>query len=580
MGSGRAPFEDKDPPAGARRPTRARSRMAGESAESTAWDAQPTENHMGPLVAKTEAGEASAPVRDASPHRGPEHSRRRFRGFRYPEAEGPREALSRLRELCRQWLSPDIHTKEQILELLVLEQFLTILPAELQAWVRGQHPEKGDEVVVLLEHLQRQLEAPTPQVPGGDQGQELVCREMAALAPSRGSRSAQFQPVRALLKHESLGSRALPGTVLQGPGLAPGGRCRGDAVVAARLPPEPQGLLKTEDVALAFSSGWAQLDSSRGSFHGDEGRENPGGLTSPGGETEAEIRALPVDEVRPVQESGGIPRPLREDTAQIPEGTEAGEQEGRFPRKQKTATGSRRHYCHECGKSFAQSSGLTKHRRIHTGEKPYECEDCGKTFIGSSALVIHQRVHTGEKPYECEECGKVFSHSSNLIKHQRTHTGEKPYECEECGKTFSQSCSLLEHHKIHTGEKPYQCNMCGKAFRRNSHLLRHQRIHGDKNVQDRECAETWESQGRVESRWENVEAPAPYTCNECDRSFTRSRSLIEHQKIHTGEKPYQCDTCGKGFTRTSYLVQHRRSHVGKKVLSRIWGTQFRIEVHQ
>lgn len=43
-----------------------------------------------------------------------------------------------------------------------------------------------------------------------------------------------------------------------------------------------QGLLKTEDVALAFSSGWAQLDSSRGSFHGDEGRENPGGLTSPG----------------------------------------------------------------------------------------------------------------------------------------------------------------------------------------------------------------------------------------------------------------------------------------------------------
>ncbi|XP_035920302.1 zinc finger protein with KRAB and SCAN domains 4-like isoform X2 [Lynx canadensis] len=332
-------------------------------------------------------------------------------------------------------------------------------------------------------------------------------------------------------------------------------------------PYQAQGLLKTEDVALALSCGWAQLDSSRGSFHGDEGRENPGGLTSPGGETEAEIRALPVDEVRPVQEAGGIPRPLREDTAQIPEGTEAGEQEGRFPRKQKTATGSRRHYCHECGKSFAQSSGLTKHRRIHTGEKPYECEDCGKTFIGSSALVIHQRVHTGEKPYECEECGKVFSHSSNLIKHQRTHTGEKPYECEECGKTFSQSCSLLEHHKIHTGEKPYQCNTCGKAFRRNSHLLRHQRIHGDKNVQDRECAETWESQGRVESRWENVEAPASYTCDECDRSFTRSRSLIEHQKIHTGEKPYQCDTCGKGFTRTSYLVQHRRSHVGKKVLS-------------
>lgn len=69
------------------------------------------------------------------------------------------------------------------------------------------------------------------------------------------------------------------------------------------------------------------------------------------------------------------------------------------------------------------------------------------------------------------------------------------------------------------------------------------------------------------SQWENVEAPVSYKCNECERSFTRNRSLIEHQKIHTGEKPYQCDTCGKGFTRTSYLIQHQRSHAGKKILS-------------
>ncbi|XP_038302569.1 zinc finger protein with KRAB and SCAN domains 4 [Canis aureus] len=548
--------------------------MARESKCSAALDAHTAEERPGllsrVLTVKVEEEDGPYPAAAAgaprSPAPGTERSRRRFRSFRYPEAQGPREALTRLRELCRRWLRPESRSKEQILELLVLEQFLTILPEELRGWVREQHPESGDEAVVLLEYLQRQLDERGPQIPGGVEGQ-LLCCKVAALTPAQRPRNTQLQPMKALLKHESLGSQASPDRVLQVPGLGPGGRCRGDTVVAARLPPEPQGLLKTEDMALAFCSVWTQLDSSRGSFHRDERQENCGGPTPLGGDTQAEITDLPPGEERPGQEPGEIPCHLGEDVSRIPACAEAGEQEGRLPRKQKNATGNRRHYCHECGKSFAQSSGLTKHRRIHTGEKPYECEDCGKTFIGSSALVIHQRVHTGEKPYECEECGKVFSHSSNLIKHQRTHTGEKPYECEDCGKTFSQSCSLLEHHKIHTGEKPYQCSLCGKAFRRNSHLLRHRRIHADKNVQDPERGETWEYQGRGEGQWENNEAPVSYKCTECERSFTQNRSLLEHHKIHTGEKPFQCDTCGKGFTRTSYLVQHQRSHVGKKVPS-------------
>ena len=93
-----------------------------------------------------------------------ELSRQRFRQFCYQETPGPREALSQLRELCRLWLSPETHTKEQILELLVLEQLLTILPEELQAWVREHHPESGEEVVTVLEDLERELDEPRQQV--------------------------------------------------------------------------------------------------------------------------------------------------------------------------------------------------------------------------------------------------------------------------------------------------------------------------------------------------------------------------------------------------------------------------------
>uniref|UniRef100_G3WK36 Uncharacterized protein n=1 Tax=Sarcophilus harrisii TaxID=9305 RepID=G3WK36_SARHA len=88
----------------------------------------------------------------------PEAFRKSFRCFPYPEKAGPREAVNQLWELCLQWLRPEIHTKEQILELLVLEQFLTILPSEIRIWVKSQHPENIEEVITLVEDLTQMLE--------------------------------------------------------------------------------------------------------------------------------------------------------------------------------------------------------------------------------------------------------------------------------------------------------------------------------------------------------------------------------------------------------------------------------------
>ncbi|XP_043836016.1 zinc finger and SCAN domain-containing protein 32-like isoform X2 [Dromiciops gliroides] len=114
---------------------------------------------------------------------GPEVSCQRFWQFRYQEAAGPREALNQLRELCRQWLRPEKCTKEQILELLVLEQFLTVLPREIQTWVREQHPENGEEAVALVENLQREPGRSGLKVPVVMKGQE-VPTEMVTAAGS------------------------------------------------------------------------------------------------------------------------------------------------------------------------------------------------------------------------------------------------------------------------------------------------------------------------------------------------------------------------------------------------------------
>uniref|UniRef100_A0A6I8N9X5 Zinc finger and SCAN domain containing 29 n=1 Tax=Ornithorhynchus anatinus TaxID=9258 RepID=A0A6I8N9X5_ORNAN len=90
--------------------------------------------------------------------------RRRFRRFRYEEVAGPHEAFSKLWELCCRWLRPEMRTKEQILELLVLEQFLTILPGDLRIWVQDQRPKSGEEAVGLVEDLQREPGRPGQQV--------------------------------------------------------------------------------------------------------------------------------------------------------------------------------------------------------------------------------------------------------------------------------------------------------------------------------------------------------------------------------------------------------------------------------
>ncbi|KAM5297580.1 zinc finger and SCAN domain-containing protein 22-like [Glossophaga mutica] len=73
------------------------------------------------------------------------------------QASNPHEALTQLHKLCCQWLKPELHSKEQMLDLLVLEQFLGSLPAEIQAWVGAQCPKSSKEAAMLVEDLTQAL---------------------------------------------------------------------------------------------------------------------------------------------------------------------------------------------------------------------------------------------------------------------------------------------------------------------------------------------------------------------------------------------------------------------------------------
>ena len=51
-----------------------------------------------------------------------------------------------------------------------------------------------------------------------------------------------------------------------------------------------------------------------------------------------------------------------------------------------------------------------------------------------------------------------------------------------------------------------------------------------------------------------------YKCRFCQKGFKRREHLINHERIHTGEKPYKCDLCDAAFGDPSNWRKHKKKH--------------------
>ena len=121
--------------------------------------------------------------------------------------------------------------------------------------------------------------------------------------------------------------------------------------------------------------------------------------------------------------------------------------------------------------------------------------------------------------------------------------------------------TLASHHQItwrDRGEKTFKCKKCDKCFSRSSSLKEHERTHTEEK---------------------------PFNCSKCYKSFSIATHLKEYERTHMGEKPFKCTNCNKSFSISSYLKNHEKIQSGEipckcRNRDKNFSTSWYLETHE
>ncbi|KAM9253374.1 zinc finger protein 496 isoform 1-T3 [Dugong dugon] len=546
----------------------------------------------------------------------PESSRRLFRRFRYQEAAGPREALQRLWDLCRGWLRPERHTKEQILELLVLEQFLAILPREIQSWVRAQEPENGEQAVAAVETLEREPGRPWQWL---KHSEDPVVIDDGDGHPDQEQDRLPTEPQSDLAKNQD----AHPMALAEGAGLLsrPPGQLSGDPVsqdpsllqeeswrdtqqvTAFQLPPNRVSPFK--DMIFCFSEeDWSLLDPAQTGFYGEFIIGEDCGVSLPPSDPVSQPALSQGEESEPrvpeLQDLQGknVPQVSYLDFQslqpfQIEERRRNEIQVPEFQTCQQVALSPSTYPAG--GGALSPENGLNEEVSIEivlssSGDEDSQhsphCPDepRGATEKQRVLPTTHRSSSVGftdvggevqassKKSYVCPNCGKIFRWRVNFIRHLRSRKEqERPHACSVCGQVFSDSEDLDGHLETHETQKPYTCSACGKSFRLNAHLLSHMRTHPQPArlgpAEEKAPGPSEAQGGNPSALLEKSKGKLGFKCCDCGRAFQRHDLLARHRSnAHAKEKAgaFQCRYCVKSFLQNYDLIRHERLHMKRR----------------
>ncbi|MEQ2184934.1 hypothetical protein GOODEAATRI_012986, partial [Goodea atripinnis] len=132
----------------------------------------------------------------------------------------------------------------------------------------------------------------------------------------------------------------------------------------------------------------------------------------------------------------------------------------------------------------------------------------------------------------------------------------------------------------------FNCTVCDKSFPYQSKLMDHERIHtGEKPFQCSACNKSFRTQAFLNNHLKTHSTMRPYACGQCGKCFTKLQSLTKHILAHSGQKPFYCNICNKGFTQSTYFKRHMECHTSQmtfpcKHCSKTFPTAFKLSNHE